>query len=60
MSESKRAPGRHPGKRPFGSVPLPQLPAAPRAAPERRLPARHPGPSVPLPVLSIEALRHSR
>ena len=60
MSESKRAPGRHPGKRPFGSVPLPAVPPAPGPGPERRLPARHPGPSVPLPVLSIEALRHTR
>ena len=60
MSESKKGPGCHTGKRPFGSVPLPQAAPAPRPAPERRLPARHPGPEVPLPVLSIDALRHAR
>ncbi|MBC3844390.1 hypothetical protein GXW82_42300 [Streptacidiphilus sp. 4-A2] len=52
-----KGPGQHPGKRPYGAVRLPRLlPPVPRAA--RRLPVRHPGPSVPLPVLSIEALRH--
>ena len=61
MDESPGGRGRHPGKRPFGTVLLPQrLPLPPGPIPRRRLPARHPGPSVPLPVLSIEALRHTR
>ncbi|WP_182445380.1 hypothetical protein [Streptacidiphilus sp. PB12-B1b] len=50
-----------PVRRPFGSVRLPQpVPPAPRPAHARRLPASHPGPSVPLPVLSIEGLRPPR
>ena len=51
----------HPGRRPFGSVRLAQpVPPAPRPAQARQLPASHPGPAVPIPVLSIEALRQAR
>ncbi|MEZ0089346.1 hypothetical protein [Streptacidiphilus sp. EB129] len=48
-----------PGRRPFGSVRLaaPIPPVVPPTAAARTRPALRPGPAVPLPVLSIEALR---
>ncbi|QMU71921.1 hypothetical protein [Streptacidiphilus sp. P02-A3a] len=61
MSASPSDPGHRPGRQPFGAVRLPHpVPPAPRPARARRLPDRHPGPSVPLPVLSLDALRQPR
>jgi hypothetical protein len=47
-----------PQRRPFGSVRLAlPIPPVPPPAIVRQAPARRLGPSVPLPVLNIEALR---
>ncbi len=61
MRTTGPATGSYPGKEPFGAVRIPE-PLPPPSGPgrARRLPSSHPGPAVPIPVLSIESLRQSR